>query len=206
MRHPVFARLYAALSPLAERRGMARERGIAVEGLRGRVLEVGAGGGLMFRHYPPAVTQVVATEPEPYLRARAMRAARDAPVAVTVSDAMGEHLPFADDAFDAVVCVLVLCSVADPPAVLDEMGRVLAPGGELRFLEHVAPARGPGRRVAQVLDRSGIWPRVAGGCHLCRDTGAAIRDSGFVIERMEQGRPRGEPLPVPFIRGVARHA
>jgi hypothetical protein len=62
MRHPVFARLYAALSPLAEQRGMARERGIAVKGLRGRVLEVGAGGGLMFRHYPPAVTQVVATD------------------------------------------------------------------------------------------------------------------------------------------------
>lgn len=203
-RHPVFARLYAALSPRAEARGMAAERKATVEGLEGRVLEVGAGSGLMFPHYPREVTAVVATEPEPYLRRRAELAARRAPVPVTVGDAAAEHLPFGDGEFDAVVFALVLCSVRDQAAALAEARRVLAPGGQVRFLEHVRPHGRWGRRVATALDASGAWPLLGGGCHLARDTGAAIRDAGFDIQHLEETRPPGDPLPVPFIRGCAR--
>lgn len=128
---------------------MAEQRRATVDGLTGRVLEVGAGGGLMFTHYPRGVTAVVATEPEPYLRRRAELAARRAPAPVTVGDAVAERLPFADGEFDAVVFALVLCSVRDQAAALAEARRVLAPGGQVRFLEHVRPTG----------DGAGAWPR-----------------------------------------------
>ncbi len=203
VRHPIFARLYAALSPRAEARGMGEQRAATVEGLSGRVLEVGAGTGLMFPHYPPAVTEVVAVEPEEYLRRRAAQAAARAPVRVGVHRAVAERLPCRDAEFDAVVFALVLCSVRDPAAALAEARRVLAPGGELRFLEHVRPHGRWGARVAGALDRSGAWPLLGGGCHLSRDTASAIRAAGFTIDEVDEVHPAGEPLPVPFIRGRA---
>lgn len=204
MGHPVFARLYAWMSPSAEARGIGAQRAHLVAGLSGRVLEVGAGNGLVFAHYPPEVTEVLAVEPEPYLRARAAEAAAGAPVPVVVVDGVAERLPVPNQSMDAVVACLVLCSVRDQAAALREMRRVLRPGGELRFLEHVAPDPGVGREVARRLDDWGIYPRLAGGCHLCRDTAAAISGAGFRFGRLERGRPTGDPLPVPFIRGVAR--
>ncbi|MEY2532752.1 MAG: hypothetical protein QOF29_662, partial [bacterium] len=86
VRHPVFARLYHRLSAGAEQAGQAEHRDELLAGLHGRVVELGAGNGLNFAHYPPTVAEVVAVEPEPYLRARAEEAADAAPVAVTVVD------------------------------------------------------------------------------------------------------------------------
>jgi SAM-dependent methyltransferase len=175
--HPVFAR---AWSSVLGRNAMGwRERDALIAGLRGRVLEVGAGDGLNFEHYENAVTEVVALEPEPHLRARAAdrRIAR-----VTVVDGVAERLPFADASFDAVVACLVLCSVRSQAAALSEIGRVLRPGGELRFYEHVAARGAAGHAVQRGLDRSGLWPRLAAGCHLARDTETAIRDAGLVVE------------------------
>jgi ubiquinone/menaquinone biosynthesis C-methylase UbiE len=183
---------------------MSRNRRATLQGLHGHVLEVGAGSGLMFRHYPPAVDRVVATEPEGYLRRRAARAAAQAPVPVAVNDSRAEHLPFPDGAFDAVVFALVLCSIADPAAALAEARRVLVPGGEVRFFEHVRPRRGWKRVVADRLDDWGIFPRLAGGCHLARETDAAIARAGFAIEAIDEVDVAGQVLPVPFIRGVAR--
>jgi ubiquinone/menaquinone biosynthesis C-methylase UbiE len=202
--HPVFARLYAFLSARAEGGDISRNRRATLQGLHGHVLEVGAGNGLMFPHYPPTVDRVVATEPEDYLRRRAVRAAQQAPVPVAVDDSRAEHLPFPDGAFDAVVFALVLCSVDDPPAALAEARRVLAPGGEVRFFEHVRPRHGWKRGVAERLDSWGIFPRLAGGCHLARDTDAAIARAGFAIEAVDEVDVDGQALPVPFIRGVAR--
>jgi ubiquinone/menaquinone biosynthesis C-methylase UbiE len=114
--HPLCARLYARQSRQAERLGLAERRVQLLDGLAGRVVEIGAGNGLNFRHYPASVTEVAAVEPERHLRELAERAARDAPVPVGVVDALAEQLLFADGSFDAAVASLVLCSVADADA------------------------------------------------------------------------------------------
>lgn len=181
IRNPLFARLFdRVLSPQIEREaGDARRELVA--GLSGRVLEIGSGNGANLRRYGGEVTEVVALEPEPYLREKASAAAAAAPVPVTVRDAVAEAVPEPDGSFDAAVASLVLCSVADQAAVLAELRRVLRAGGQLRFFEHVR-ADGGVKAAAQVLlDRSGTWPLVGGGCHCSRRTVAAIVDAGFQV-------------------------
>lgn len=183
--HPVFARLYPVVGKAMERGGMDQRRRELLSVLSGEVVEVGAGDGLNFPHYPPAVTHVLAVEPEPHLRSLAREAASHAPVPVEVVDGLAERLPCTDGSADAVVVSLVLCSVADQTAALREIRRVLKPGGRLRFLEHVR-ADTPGLvRVQRVLDAT-LWPRVAGGCHTGRDTAAAIERAGFTIQSLDR--------------------
>jgi ubiquinone/menaquinone biosynthesis C-methylase UbiE len=194
--HPVFARLYARMAPAMERAGAAGFRQRLLAGVAGRVLEVGAGPGVMFGHYPPAVTEVLAVEPEAHLRALAEEAARGAPVPVTVVDGVAGRLPAADGAFDAVVASLVLCSVPDQATALAEVRRVLRPGGRLHFWEHVRADGGPLARVQDLLDRT-VWPALAGGCHAGRDTTAAIEAAGLTIERLERFRFPDARVPMP---------
>ncbi|MDR6979474.1 ubiquinone/menaquinone biosynthesis C-methylase UbiE [Streptomyces sp. 3330] len=177
--HPLFARCYARLGTAAETRGgLAPLRDQLLTGLSGRIIEVGAGNGLNFAHYPAAVSEVVAIEPERHLRTLALEAARHAEVPVDVVPAVAEALPVKSEAFDGAVLSLVLCSVRDVPRALGELSRVLRPGGELRFLEH-GPGGGPVMRFTQrALDRT-VWPALAGGCHLTRDTLGALREAGF---------------------------
>jgi ubiquinone/menaquinone biosynthesis C-methylase UbiE len=136
VRHPIFARLYAKLAAAADPREDEHRREL-LDGLVGRVIEVGAGNGLNFRHYPATVDEVVAVEPEPYLRAKALEAAAEVPVPVRVVDGVADALPARDGEFDVAIASLVLCSVPDQAAALAELSRVLRPGGELRFYEHV---------------------------------------------------------------------
>jgi len=181
--HPLFARFFDRLSGVMERE-LAGPRDELLVGLSRRVLEVGAGNGMNFRHYPDSVEEVVAIEPEPYLRAKAQRAAQLAPVRVAVRAGVANRLEFEDASFDGAVASLVLCSVPDQGDALAELRRVLRPGGELRFLEHVRSDSAGKARVQGVLDRSGTWPRMAGGCHCGRDTVSAIRAAGFRVERV----------------------
>src|SRR5690242_14487622 len=111
--HPRFARFWMKMSPKAEEKGVAEHRDDLLAGLSGRVLELGAGNGLNFAHYPRAVTEVVAVEPEPTLREAALKAAGEAPVPVKVVDGLADRLPSEDGEFDAAVTSLVLCSVPD---------------------------------------------------------------------------------------------
>jgi ubiquinone/menaquinone biosynthesis C-methylase UbiE len=181
--HPIFARFFDRLSRLMESEaGQYRDELLA--GLQGRVLEIGAGNGINFRHYPATVTGVVALEPEAFLRQKAEGAAREAPVPVSVRNGWAVPLPFEDASFDAAVASLVLCSVPEPAAALGELRRVLKPGGELRFMEHVRAGGGPKSEVQLLLDRAGIWPRLLGGCHCARDTVGAIEHAGFGLERV----------------------
>ncbi|MEU4336074.1 methyltransferase domain-containing protein [Micromonospora lupini] len=186
--HPVFARVYERLSVAMDRAGTAAFRRDLAAGLKGRVIEIGAGNGRMFVHYPPTVTEVVAVEPERRLRAAAVRAAPAAPVPVTVVDGLAEALPAGEGEFDAAVVALVLCTVPDQAAALAEIRRVLRPGGQLRFFEHVA-AEEPGRlRRVQRLSDATVWPRLFAGCHTGRDTTAAIRAAGFAIDELRRFR------------------
>jgi ubiquinone/menaquinone biosynthesis C-methylase UbiE len=203
--HPLCARLYARQSLQAERLGLAARRAQLLDGLGGRVLEIGAGNGLNFRHYPASVKEVVAVEPERHLRGLATAAAADSPVPVAVVDALGEALPFADKSFDAAVASLTLCSITDLETALDELHRVARPDGELRFFEHVASPRRAARALQRAADAT-VWPHLSGGCHLGRDTGQLIEAAGFEIIRCERFSFRIPPLDPPktHILGVAR--
>jgi ubiquinone/menaquinone biosynthesis C-methylase UbiE len=156
-----------------------------LNGLSGRVLEIGAGTGANFAFYPAQVSEVVAVEPEPYLHGKAAEAAASAPVPVTVVDGTADRLPAEDASVDAAIACLVLCSVPDQSAALAELHRVLRPGGELRFYEHVLSHKPRVARSQRVVDRL-FWPRAFGGCHTARDTPAAIADAGFAIERQRR--------------------
>lgn len=197
--HPVFARVYERLSVAMDRAGTAAYRRDLVAGLSGRVIEIGAGNGRMFPHYPSAVTEVVAVEPERRLRAAAERAASTAPVPVTVVDGLAERLPARAGEFDAAVVALVLCTVPDQASALTEAGRVLSPGGELRFFEHVAAEKQSGLHRTQRLLDATVWPRLFAGCHTGRDTLAAITAAGFVVEEVRRFRfpatSNGPPSP-----------
>jgi ubiquinone/menaquinone biosynthesis C-methylase UbiE len=192
--HPGFARVYARLSQTMEA-GVAEHRTALLAGLTGRVIEVGAGNGLNFGYYPDGVTEIVAVEPEPYLRGLGLEAARQVAVPVQVIDGVAEDLPAADASFDAGVASLVLCSVRDQPRALAELYRVIRPGGQLRFFEHVR-AEGPAHARVQRLADS-LWPLLAGGCHTSRDTLGAITAAGFRLGGYRRMRIPDSRLPWP---------
>lgn len=194
--NPFFARLWTVLST-HETDAIRQLRRENLAGLSGRVLEVGAGTGTNFEFYPQTVTEVVAVEPERRLAEQAQRAAAAARVPVTVSTDTVEHFVAAgNESFDAVVCSLVLCSIEDPDSVLRQLLSSMRPGGELRYLEHIASAGGRGR-LQRIADAT-IWPRLLGNCHTHRHTEHSIVGAGFAVAgaRREWTMPRWTPLPV----------
>ncbi|MGH3926765.1 MAG: class I SAM-dependent methyltransferase, partial [Pseudonocardiaceae bacterium] len=160
--HPRFARMYERISRESVQRGTAEHRERALAGLSGRVIEVGAGNGMNFEHYPDTVTEVLAVEPEDRLRALAEKAAAQTPVPVRVVAGHADALPAQDAAFDAVVASLVLCSVPDVAGALAEIRRVLRPGGELRFFEHVRSDKPWFSLLQDTI--TPLWSRAGGGC------------------------------------------
>ena len=198
--HPVFARLWSVMSR-HEPADIRHHRDELLAGLSGRVIEIGAGTGSNFAHYPPTVDEVVAVEPEPYMRKQAEAAAARAEVRIEVLDAFAERLPADDCSFDTAVACLVLCTVIDQASALGELRRVLRPGGELRFYEHVLSDRAALAVSQRTVDRI-FWPRAFGGCHTARDTPTAIVNAGFEIEH--QRRMWVNPVPIAF--PVGSHA
>ena len=179
---------------------MGERRRRLLTGAWGAVLEIGGGTGANLQHYRD-VDRVIVAEPDPFMRKRLGPKLGDARVPVEVSTAGAEALPFPDGSFDTVVSTLVLCTVPDQESALDEVRRILRPGGRLLFIEHVRAAGSIGRWQDR-LDP--LWRRLLGGCHPNRDTVTAIEEAGFEIETFESFYPPG-PLSglTPHVQGSA---
>jgi ubiquinone/menaquinone biosynthesis C-methylase UbiE len=204
MRHRLFASMYDRMSAPMERQFLGQRRQQLLAGLTGVVLDVGAGTGANV-HYLQHAARVVAAEPDHAMRARlaARSRAGATPVRVPVEvvAAAAESLPYHDEAFDAVVFTLVLCTVTEPARALAEARRVLKPSGQLAVLEHV---RG-GPRLARWQDRiDPFWSRAMAGCHPNRDTQLAITQAGFTFEHVECFQPMPGWIPTsPMLEAVA---
>lgn len=191
--HPLFARIYDPMMAIPERLFLAEHREYLVEGLSGAVLDVGAGTGVMFDYVASAAegdgdVTFHAIEPDPHMRSQAVEEAESVGLDVDIADASAEQLPYENDTFDVVMASFVFCTIPDEEAALDEVARVLRPGGEFRFVEHV---RGSGLNGHLHRALAPGWYHVAGGCHLDRQTGELFRrDERFELldfRRFESG-------------------
>jgi ubiquinone/menaquinone biosynthesis C-methylase UbiE len=198
----VFAAIYDRSLSGAEKAGLRDRRVQLLAAANGRVLEIAAGTGLNLPHYPSSLEELVLSEPEEPMAKRLARRLADSGRSGRVVRAPADALPFADDYFDTVVSTLVLCTVPDQEKALAEIGRVLRPGGQLLFLEHV---RSDSPSLARWQDRvTGIWKRIGHGCHPNRATAAAIARSGLELDGVEEGDfPKAPPIVRPLVSGRA---
>lgn len=204
---PAFATSHRIFAAYYERMSRGRAEKFYLEPLRkeivglakGLVLEVGAGNGLNFAFYDQKhVERVEAVELDSAMLGYARKRATTAPVAVTLTQASVEQLPFADAYFDSVVCTLVFCSVNDPLRGLQEILRVLKPGGQLLMIEHV---RAQGRVTAFVQDLITPFTRLfAGNCHWNRCTEEIVGEAGFQDVKYERRILAGELLPIVILQ------
>jgi ubiquinone/menaquinone biosynthesis C-methylase UbiE len=199
----VFAAGYDRLMSGPEKAVLRGHRKVLVERVKGRVLEVGGGTGANLPFYGPDIEELVITEPEEPMARRLERKLAGYSRPVRVVRAPAEELPFEQHSFDFVVSTLVLCTVDDPARALAEIHRVLRPGGQLVFLEHV---RSDDPRLARWQDRlHGVQVRVGHGCHCNRRTLENIEQAGFSVADLEHDRLRkAPPIVRPLIAGAAR--
>jgi SAM-dependent methyltransferase len=196
------ARIYDHVLALGERAGMAERRRSLVSRASGAVLEIGAGTGLNLAYYPQGLDRLVLCEPEPHMARRLGRRVTELARRAEVVRAAAETLPFEDETFDTVVSTLVLCTVTNPQAALNEIHRVLRPRGSLLFLEHV---RSEERRLARWQDRfHRPWRGFAAGCNCNRQTLQRLRDRGYTVTLTHRGQwRRMPPIVRPLIAGQA---
>lgn len=145
---------------------------------RGTVLEIGSGTGINFPFYRQA-DSVAAIEPDEAMRKRSLQRAAEAKVPIRTYAAKAEALPFGDDVFDSVVATLVFCTIPEPEKALREIRRCAKNGAKLYFFEHVRMDQKPIGFLQDAM--TPLWQKVAGGCHLNRDTLALIRKSGLNV-------------------------
>lgn len=163
-----------------------RQRAAVVPQARGRVLEVGMGSGLNIPHYDPRRVELVwGLEPSEGMRRKARRHVALAPFEVRWLDLPGEEVPLETDSVDSVVLTYTLCTIPDWRRALEQMRRVLKPGGQLLFCEHGAA---PDEAVRRWQERfTPLWRQVAGGCHLNRAIPELIEQAGFALQQLEAG-------------------
>jgi ubiquinone/menaquinone biosynthesis C-methylase UbiE len=184
----------------AERRGIGDRRRMLLAGLEGDVLEIGSGTGASLPYYEGAA-RVVALEPDESMASRLPARVAEAQVPVEIVSASAEALPFPAESFDAAVSAFVLCSVENPAAVLGEIRRVLRPDGKLVLLEHV---RGEGRTARWQHRLTPLHRKLAGNCHLDRDTKVSVAAAGFDVADVEPTQlPGTHALVRPGVQGVA---
>jgi len=171
--------LIAPLDPM----GVRKWREWAVSVARGRTLELGVGTGLNLPHYR-AAESVAAIDPDGASLRRAYARRNGNGESITLYQARAEALPFADESFDSVVGTLTFCTIGDPARALSEVRRVLKLGGAFRLVEHV---RADNHLIAGVQDlATPLWREIAGGCHLNRDTRAAVERAGFRVHAVHR--------------------
>ncbi|MFI6800276.1 class I SAM-dependent methyltransferase [Streptosporangium canum] len=160
------------------------QRELLLRGLTGLVAELGAGDGVKLTCYPAQVQEITLIEEDPFLREIARAAAADLPITARILAGTPAKVPVPEGVFDAVVCSLILCSAPHPQAVLAEVRRILRPGGQLRFYEHVRSSN-PALALTEAL-LTPLWSRAAGGCHPDRDIPSAIQQAGFTLQRVHR--------------------
>ena len=191
----IFAAGYDTLMAGTEKAGLRDHRTELLEPARGRVLEIGGGTGANLPFYGAEIDELVITEPEEPMARRLESKLRGYSLLARLVRAPAEDLPLEDASFDFVVSTLVLCTVNDPTRALKEAHRVLKPGGQLLFLEHV---RSDDAKLARWQDRlNGLQTRVGHGCNCNRPTLETIKDHGFSITKIKHDRLRKAP---PFVR------
>ncbi|CDO87461.1 methylase involved in ubiquinone/menaquinone biosynthesis [Mycobacterium triplex] len=187
----IMALVYDPFVWLGELAGMRGRRRALVRGARGRVVEIGAGTGLNLAHYPDGIDDLVLMEPEPAMRRKLARRSQRYARPARIVNAPAECLPLTDESVDTVVSTLVLCTVRDPERALREIARVLRPGGQLLFVEHV---RANSRWLAAWQDYLfRPWRAFAGGCCCNRPTEELMRACGFAVtaeNAVWRGMPR----------------
>jgi SAM-dependent methyltransferase len=176
-----------------------RKRGL-LGSLNGMIVEIGPGTGTNFRYYPHGV-QWIGVEPNPYMHQYLHRAGLAAGIDVDVLQDHAENMSLADGAADVVVATAVLCSVRDQARALQEIRRILKPGGQLVFLEHIGADRTTPLRRFQGLVRP-FWRCMVDGCDPARDTGEAIVEAGFKPIQLENFRLPLGPVAT-HIAGIA---
>lgn len=179
---------------------MTRIRRELVPRLQGHVLEVGIGSGLNLPFYNGA-SKVTGIDPSEELQVYAREVAERSNVDVEFVTESSEVMPFENQSFDSVLVTWTLCTIPNAELALQEIRRVLKPGGQLFFAEH---GLSPDPEVVRWQDRlNGIWGKVAGGCNLNRDTVKQLADAGFQIDDLEQGYIPGPRFATFQSRGVA---
>jgi len=198
-----FAALYDVVLKGTEEAGLRDMRRGTLSKASGRAIDIGAGTGANLMLYPDAVTDLVMAEPDPDMAKRLRRKAGEAGREVEVIEAGAENLPFDDSSFDTAVFTLVLCTIPNPAAALEEAARILKPGGQALFLEHV---RSDDPRLARWQDRlAGPWRFFNDGCNCNRDTVATIGASPLELADVARERmPKAPPVVRPIARGVGR--
>jgi ubiquinone/menaquinone biosynthesis C-methylase UbiE len=203
----MFSAFYDRAFAATEEAGLREMRCELLKQARGRVLELGSGTGLNLELYPhEGIECLTLTEPDPHMiKQLRQRAEKNCPGADLVQ-AGAESLPFDDDSYDTVVVTLVLCTVPDQAAALNEIARVLRPDGQLLFLEHVRATNDPS--LAKWQDRlEAPWRFLGDGCHCNRDTVAGIKAAGFEIGELECDElPKAPPIVRPLVQGSAHVA
>jgi ubiquinone/menaquinone biosynthesis C-methylase UbiE len=201
LRKKFFAATYDRMSRKSEDAGLRDMRHGLLAGAGGNVLEIGGGTGANLAHYNGKVESLVITEPESAMLRRLQSKARDQAPLAKILRAPAEDIPFEDDTFDTVVSTLVLCGVDDQARSLREARRVLRPGGQLLFLEHV---RSDDPALARLQDRMNWLNQFVVCCDCNRPTLTSIEAAGFTISSLEQTTlPKAPKFVRPLIVGVA---
>ena len=185
----VFAGMYDKFLSRVETYGLSEKRAEFLAPAYGKTVEIGTGTGLNLPHYPPGVTELILTEPYPHMVSKLEEKVRHDPRRIQLTVASADKLPFEDGSIDTVAAAMILCTVPDPEPALREIERVLKPGGQYLFLEHV---RNPDPKVARkqdIIQKGWYW--FGNECHCNRPTVETLRGSSLEIENLIETKMPG---------------